>query len=204
MGAPIIAVPIKPFDSAKRRLASVVPASVRSALSEALAAHTVRVVAATSAVPLVLSADEDVTTWAGGMDIDVLLDEGSSLDQAATGAVAWASARSSPWAILHADLPLLMPADLDAPIRRLEAGGAVLAASSDGGTSLIGAAEDVEFAFGPASFHRHLARLAARDPLVVHSAGLALDLDEPADLAAALADPRGRWLEQVLAPDTLD
>lgn len=196
---PIIAIPVKPFDIAKRRLASVVPPHIRGALSRALAEHTVEVVARTDAIPLVLSADDGVTAWAEGRGTDVLTDEGSSLDRAAHGAVTWAAERSSPWAILHADLPLLQPIDLELVIDHLAAGRHVLAPSSDGGTSLIGGHDRVRFAFGPASFHRHLARVAAVSPAVVHRSGLALDLDEPADLAAALAHPRGRWLEAVLS-----
>jgi 2-phospho-L-lactate guanylyltransferase (CobY/MobA/RfbA family) len=73
----------------------------------------------------------------------------------------------------------------------------VLAPSSDGGTSLIGGVGQFDFAFGPESFHRHLARLAERTVNILTTVGTLLDLDKPADLEAAAAHPRGAWLNGV-------
>jgi 2-phospho-L-lactate guanylyltransferase len=191
----MVAVPVKPFDAAKQRLSDVLGPVERRHLSERLARRTASVVAETGATPLILSADDEVTEWARGHDIEVLLDEGSSLDQAATAAVAWASERAMGWIVLHADLPLLDSSDLARPVEIVASGGAVLAPSSDGGTSLIGANHTFTFAYGPASFHRHLIALGRMgDPQVVTGIGLSLDLDIPGDLTAARRHPRGRWL----------
>ena len=80
----------------------------------------------------------------------------------------------------------------------VSSGSWVLAPSSDGGTSLIGGSGDpgFDFAYGVGSFHRHLARLRRCSPKVVFRLGLALDLDHPSDLEAALSHPRGRWLAE--------
>jgi 2-phospho-L-lactate guanylyltransferase (CobY/MobA/RfbA family) len=70
----------------------------------------------------------------------------------------------------------------------------MIAPSNDGGTSLLGASRRIRFAYGPASFHRHLLRL--RDPRVVVRLGLALDLDDASDLEAARGHTKGQWLDQ--------
>src|SRR5690606_35677285 len=82
-----------------------------------------------------------------------------------------------------ADLPLVTPEDIRAAAALLEAGNSHIAPSDDGGTSLIGGHRPCRFAYGPGSFHRHLAR--ADDPAVIVRRGLALDLDRPGDFEAA-------------------
>lgn len=191
----VAAIPVKPFGLAKGRLAAVLTPGERRHLGERLARHTVEVAAAAGALPLVLSADDEVTDWARSADIDVLLDEGSSLDEAATAARDWALGEGRGWLIVHADLPLLTTGDLVSAVRQVAAGGSVIAASSDGGTSLVGSTSSLRFAYGPGSFHRHLRLLAATEPLILATTGLALDLDTPADLEAVRAHPRSRWLD---------
>ncbi|MEX2280705.1 MAG: 2-phospho-L-lactate guanylyltransferase [Acidimicrobiia bacterium] len=191
----VIGIPIKPFPAAKRRLASVLDDTARAALGRRLAERTVRAVLDAGALPLVVSADDPVTEWARSIGVDVLLDEGSSLDEAAQAAVGEARRRTAAWGILHADLPVLTADDLQVAVGILRDGGAVVAPSSDGGTSLVGSSLDrFAFSYGPGSFHRHLAALAQEDPRVIFTLGLALDLDTPADLAAARATVEGAWL----------
>lgn len=191
----VIGIPVKPFPAAKRRLASVLDDTGRAALGRKLAERTVHAVLEAGAQPLVLSADDPVTGWARAIGVEVLLDEGSSLDEAAQIAVGEARRRGAAWGILHADLPVLTADDLRTAIMVLGDGGAVVAPSSDGGTSLVGSSlERFAFSYGPGSFHRHLAALSAHDPQVIVTRGLALDLDTPADLAAARATVEGAWL----------
>ncbi|HSJ27313.1 MAG TPA: 2-phospho-L-lactate guanylyltransferase [Acidimicrobiia bacterium] len=193
----VIGIPVKPFPAAKRRLAAVLDSAARARLGRSLAERTVRAVLDGGGVPLVLSADASVTAWARSMDVDVLLDEGSSLDQAAHDAVRAIRARSRAWAILHADLPTLTGRDLRSAFAALAEGACVLAPSSDGGTSLVGSSLDhFAFSYGPGSFHRHLTRLAPHSPRVVVNRGLALDLDTPDDLRAAAATAGGEWLSE--------
>lgn len=191
----IIGIPVKPFPAAKRRLAAVLDDASRAELGRRLAMRTVLAVTETGATPLVLSADDPVTAWAGSIGVEVLSDEGSSLDEAARAAVAHVRSRGRSWAILHADLPVVTRDDLGDAIAHLSQGGSVLAPSSDGGTSLIGSSlDEFPFAYGPGSFHRHLAALRRWDPRIVTNMGLLLDLDTPDDLAAASATTEGAWL----------
>jgi 2-phospho-L-lactate/phosphoenolpyruvate guanylyltransferase len=192
------AVPVKPFAAAKQRLASILPAELRWRLSQELSARTVAAVRETGATPLVLAADLEVAGWAEAMGVEVLLDRQGSLDQAATGAAFAAQQRAMPWLICHADLPLVNSDDL-APLFSAVANHRwVIAPSSDGGTSLIGGHGGFTFSYGPGSFHRHLVSIAEFDPIVTVRLGLALDLDEPADLAACRSHLRGRWLEDLV------
>lgn len=188
---------MKPFPAAKRRLGAVLDDRARAALGRRLAERTVEAVAKADGLPLVLSADHAVTEWARAIGVDVLLDEGSSLDEAARMAVSYVRRQFDAWAILHADLPVLTADDLEEALNVVGSGGAVVAPSSDGGTSLIGSSLEVfDFSYGPGSFHRHLAALASHDPTVIVNRGLALDLDTPDDLAAAARTAEGAWLDR--------
>jgi len=191
----IVAIPVKPFDAAKKRLSGVLTTEARQALSVELARRTANAAIAAGAAPLILSADEVVSEWATSQRYDVLLDEGSSLDEAAHAATLFA--KNEPWLICHADLPLLRAEDLARAVELMAQGSWMLAPSSDGGTSLIGGIGRFGFSFGPASFHRHLARLSHRPVRVMTSLGTLLDLDVPGDFSAAAAHPRGAWLNSV-------
>lgn len=191
----VIGIPVKPFDIAKRRLGGLLAAEQRQRLSIELARRTADAAVEAGATPLILSADDAVSEWADGHGYDVLLDEGSSLDEAAHAATLYAD--DEPWVICHADLPLLRSEDLGRTLGFMSKSSWVLAPSSDGGTSLIGGVGGFEFAFGPGSFHRHLARLSNRPVEIVATVGTLLDLDTPADFAAAASHARGDWLNSV-------
>lgn len=187
--------------SPKSRLAPVLSSGTRRLLSLEMAARVLGAIAEAGARPLVLAADRPVEEWAGERGWEAILDREPSLNAAAAGAVEVARRRRVAWMVVHADLPLVSVADVRAALTTVESGGWVLAPSSDGGTSLIGGpgAAAVEFAYGEASFHRHLSRLRDRSPRILYRLGLALDLDRPSDLRAALAHPRGHWLLDCLS-----
>ncbi len=182
--------------SPKSRLAAVLSPQVRRLLSLEMAARVVGAIEEAGARPLVLAADQVVMDWACERGWEGVRDRAPSLNAAAAGAVEVATRRKVGWMIVHADLPLLTAADLRESLAAVGSGRWVLAPSSDGGTSLIGGLSDphFDFAYGEGSFHRHLARLRRRSLKVVFRPGLALDLDRPSDLQAALSHPRGRWL----------
>lgn len=190
------AVPVRQAISPKSRLATVLSPRARRLLSLEMAARVVGAIEEVGARPLVLAADQVVMEWACERGWEGIPDRAPSLNAAAAGAVAEATRRKAGWMIVHADLPLLTAADLRDSLAAVSLGSWVLAPSSDGGTSLIGGSGDphFDFAYGEGSFHRHLARLRRRSPRVVFRPGLALDLDRPSDLQAALSHPRGRWL----------
>lgn len=192
----LAAVPVRQAISPKTRLATVLSSRTRRLLSLEMAARVVAAIEEAGARPLVLAADQGVVDWACERGWQAIRDRAPSLNAAAAGAVAEATRRKVGWMIVHADLPLLTAAELRDGLAAVGSGNWVLAPSSDGGTSLIGGSGDphFDFAYGDGSFHRHLARLRRRPVKVVFRLGLALDLDRPSDLAAALSHPRGRWL----------
>lgn len=192
----IIAIPVKPFGVAKQRLAGSLTDTQRRSLSIELARRTANAAVGAGATPLILSADDGVSEWARAEGFDVLLDEGSSLNEAARSATVFADDR--PWIVCHADLPLLTASDLSAAMTAANGRRWVLSASSDGGTSLIGGRGGFVFSFGPSSFQRHIAALADREVTVVNRLGTMLDLDTPADLDAAIRHPRGSWLASIV------
>ena len=158
--------------------------------------HVSNVVVESDLLPVLVTADPDVATWAAGRGIPSVPDPGAGLSAAAASGVDWAVRSGSHWLILHSDLPMLTSIDLQAFVAAMGAGD-VIAPSSDGGTSAISSSQEIDFAFGPGSFSRHLARLA--NPSVIARPGLLHDVDSPADLDAARAHPLGRWIEGVLA-----
>lgn len=176
-------VPVKSFRHGKQRLAPTLPGPERQQLARDLAGHVVEIVTKAGLVPTIVTADTEVSTWAQSSMLEVILDPGNGLDAAATTGVEWAVGTFSNWLVVHSDLPLLSPDDVEKLVAGLESDGAVLAPSSDGGTSAIGASGRFAFSFGVGSFHRHLARMGC--PRVIARTGLLLDVDSPDDLIAA-------------------
>jgi 2-phospho-L-lactate guanylyltransferase len=192
----VVVIPVRSFRLGKTRLAEVVEGTERIELGRALAARVAEAVEDAGLLPMVVTADPEVAGWATSTGFPSLPEPGEGLDLAAAAGVEWAVASRSAWIVLHADLPLVEAADVNALAKGLDEGLNPIAPSSDGGTAAIGGRDGFAFSFGLGSFHRHLARLSL--PRVVVTQGLLLDLDSPADLAAALAHPRGWWLREVL------
>lgn len=188
---PVVALPIRSFRDAYRRLGVAYDPPSRALLARSLAAHTADVVELAGARPLIVSSAPEVREWAEGRNLDVLADPpGGGLDGAAAEVVRIAD--RLPWLILHCDLPCLTSAEVGMALGILRAGRHVLAFSYDGGTSALGGSGPFPFSYGVASFHRHLH--AGRRPSVLASLGFALDIDRPDDLAVAARHPRGTWL----------
>lgn len=191
-------IPVKTFQAAKGRLESVLSPPERTTLGIALASHTVDAVLRSGLEPLVLAGDGDVAAWAADRGVASVADRGGGLDAAAAETVRRARDQGRGWLVCHADLPLLEPGELGEAATLVASGSTVLAPSADGGTSLAGGLGEFRFAYGRGSFHRHVAGCKADEPLILHRLGLALDVDGPDDLAAALGHPRGRWLGEAL------
>jgi 2-phospho-L-lactate guanylyltransferase len=191
----VVVIPVKSFALGKGRLGSVLDPGARARLGKGLAQHVASTVVEAGEMPLVVTSDPDVAEWATRSGFPALPDPGNGLDVAARTGMEWAQQSGSSWLILHSDLPLLHTSDVTALTQPLESGQDVIAPSADGGTSAIGSGETVDFAFGLASFHHHLQAL--RSPRVAIRRGLLLDIDSPADLAAASTTPRGRWLADI-------
>lgn len=196
MAVPTVAViPVKSFAVGKQRLSEALTPSQRSGLGKAMVEHVAGVVVEAGLIPVLVTADPEVATWAAGQAIPSIPDPDRGLDAAAREGVRWASQCSIRWMILHSDLPLLTAGDLSVFAAAAE-GSDAIAPSADGGTSAISAHREIEFAFGPGSFRRHLARLSS--PEVVALTGFLHDVDSPSDLLSARRHPRGSWLEPSL------
>lgn len=192
----VAVIPVRSFSLGKQRLADALTPEQRSKLGKAMVEHVSTVVAESDLIPVLVTADPDVATWAAGHGIPSIPDPGEGLSVAAARGVDWAVQSGSRWLVLHSDLPMLSYLDLKTFVAALD-GGDAIAPSSDGGTSAISSSREIEFAFGPASFNRHLTMLTS--PSVVARPGFLHDIDSPADLAAARIHPLGHWIEGVLA-----
>jgi len=192
---PVVAVPIKPFASSKGRLAAALDAGERRSLMQATAGRILRGAGEAGALAVVVTGDTGVAAWAHDRGFEVLAEPpGGGLDGAARAAAEGAVASGSVWCVVHGDLPLLTPAHLEAVLSSAMEGTAVLAPSRTGGTNIIAAGTLIDFRYGPDSFRRHLAAFASHRLEIVVTTGTALDLDTPADLAAAAGLPGGGWL----------
>lgn len=196
-------VPVKSLEQAKQRLAAVLPLAARCRLmlvmlEDVLAAlrHVERLEPV-----LVVTPDAEVAELAADAGARVLREASSQGHSAAASAgFSYAQSHGASRALtLPADAPLVTAAEL----RSLIEGAAVTAGplltlvpSRDGdGTNgfLVSPPDLMQPAFGPGSFARHLAHAAARkiECRVHHLPGLALDIDEPRDLARLIAQKRG-------------
>ena len=199
----VAALPIRSFRDAYRRLEGALEPGRRAALARALASHTAAAVRDAGVQPLVVSSAPEVGQWAHDRGYEVCPDPpGGGLNAAARKVVHLAGNR--PWLILHSDLPCLASGEVEDALEILLAGRHVLAPSYDGGTSALGGHGHFPFAYGVASFHRHLH--AGFSPTVITSLGFQLDIDSPADLSVAARHPRGAWLveEGLTLPATDD
>lgn len=191
----VAVIPVRSFSLGKQRLSDALTPVQRSKLGRAMVEHVSTAAIDSGLIPVLVTADTEVATWAAGQAIPSIPDPGEGLDAAAAAGVRWAGRSGSQWMILHSDLPLLTPGELEQFVAAAD-GAAAIAPSSDGGTSAITSDQEIEFAFGPGSFGRHLAKMAM--PSIVALTGLLHDIDSPSDLAAARAHPRGVWIERVL------
>ena len=137
---------------------------------DVLRACDLRVVALS---PQPLAAAGAVETWT---------DAASGLNAALDAAVVRAG---TPVLIVHADLPLVAPDDIEDVLRT--AGDVVIARARDGGTNALLMRTRIRCAFGTSSAlaHASRARAAGLRASVIDRPGLALDVDDEAALTAA-------------------
>lgn len=192
----VAVIPVKSFRFGKQRLSAALGETQRVRLGRALAERTASVTAEAGLIPVIVTADPEVSFWATAAGFPRLGDPGTGLDDAARTGTMWADAADSRWVVLHSDLPLVDTSDLETLASLSVGAEPFLAPSADGGTSAIGSSGSFEFSFGPGSFHRHLAKLG--EPRIVFRTGLAHDLDLPNDLLTAMSTPRGAWIRDLL------
>jgi 2-phospho-L-lactate guanylyltransferase len=186
-------VPVKDTALAKQRLAAAVPPPLRQALMRAMLEDVLAALAEASGLAgrLLVTTDPAATRLAARYGASCMT-EGAHHGH--TGAVAAAARRL---ATEGADGMLTLPGDI--PLVTAEEIGRLLAAhrpspsftiapsrdEQGSNAVLVSPPEAVPLRFGDNSFFPHLAAAEARGirPSVLHLPGIALDIDNPADLA---------------------
>jgi 2-phospho-L-lactate guanylyltransferase len=177
-------IPLKPPGQRKTRLAARFSAARRDVLAQKMFLHVAEVLRAVpDMAEVLLLSDAPLPGW----EKNWILDQGRGLNAELSAAAR--ACRAPHVLVIHADLPLLTVADVLA----LTQGGTGAAIAPDRhwrGTNAVALrdAPNFHFAFGENSFERHLA-LATSPMRVVTRAGLALDVDTPADFDLAFPLP---------------
>jgi 2-phospho-L-lactate/phosphoenolpyruvate guanylyltransferase len=192
---PTVVVPVKRFQDAKERLAPALTPEERELLARRLAEGVGR--AAGGLEVVVCCDDPSVREWAEALGHSIAWTPGRDLNGAVSDAVAELSAAGIGLAVVaHADLPF--PATLVDVARRARATDAVIVADRHGdGTNVLAVPTGAgwRFGYGAGSFTRHVAeaeRLGLR-AVLVDDAGLAWDVDSPADLDPPPGLGRPTW-----------
>mgnify|MGYP006278453085 CR=1 FL=1 len=186
-------VPVKPLRRGKSRLSEVMTVDERAELNEYLLTHTIQEISAVSEIENVLVVSRDPAALALARDLGArtVQENGSpGLNIALTRATAIARTYEIRGVlILPADIPKLSRADIEKLISRLTDPPVVVVSPDrrrEGTNALaICPAGLIEYDFGEGSFekHRRRAREAGARVEVCELPSLALDLDEPEDLA---------------------
>lgn len=157
------------------RLSPSLGAPQRRDLSIVLALRSVAAASDAGLRVTVLTADDAVSLWAADIGVSVARDRGDDLSEAVAHHVA--TLDLEPWLVLHADLPAVDGAAIKRVADASERAMTALAPSLDGGTNVIASAGPFPFAYGPGSFHRHLAARPTAE--IVVDRRLALEVDTP-------------------------
>lgn len=209
-------VPLKDLVQAKTRLAGLLRPSERRALAQAMVEdvletlsaqpqlHRITLVSDDPAAPL-LAARYQTQCWTeaelGCRGLNAVLARASERLLTRHG---------GPLLVLHGDLPLMSRGDVSAVLDCLAANGGLVVGCDRGGTGTNLLAFDAHavppFRFGESSCQAHLeaAREAGIPASLLRLEGVALDVDEPADLAVLLdlLEGRGRGHTAELLRDT--
>lgn len=187
-----VVVPIKRFANAKKRLAGFLTVAERETLARSMAVRVLH--AADGLHVLVVTDDDEVSSWARSLGADVVRESGGGLNAAVRSGVDAARLhRADRVIVIHADIPLATALDR---FTTSSAQSAVIVPDTrnDGTNVLVFPADaPINFCYGVGSFamhHRELVRLGF-DVIVVPDAQLGSDVDHPRDLRIARA--AGLW-----------
>lgn len=180
----IAIVPVRSFSLGKTRLSCALAEEERARLVKHLFSHVTNILRSVPAIAdVVVLSESQPSNWQGSW----VADRARGLNFELQAAVA--DIAKSALLVVHADLPLLSKADVDAFLAAAQAGCAIAPDRHGTGTNALALkqAADFSFAFGPDSFSKHVAATKGR-ARVVRRTGLSLDIDTPDDLAAAIAE----------------
>jgi 2-phospho-L-lactate guanylyltransferase len=208
----IALIPVKRLEQSKSRLLPELADAARQALTLAMLADLIDALARSGCIDriAVTTPDPQVAARARAAGAEVLMRPEPGLNAALEdAAVRLAPAEGEALVVVLGDVAGALPEDFRRLVAAAGAGGPSgagdpdgsskagvwLAPSADGGTSalLLRPARAIPFCFGPASAARHREAACAAG-VAYHElalASLAIDLDQPEDLAAFLATSGG-------------
>jgi 2-phospho-L-lactate guanylyltransferase len=175
-------VPFKPRGERKTRLQSSLPPAARETLAETLFRTVIAALAATPAIAeIVLLATAAPPGWQHAWAPD--LGQGLNTELSRTRL----TRNIRRLIVIHADLPFVTPADI-ASLAAEDTQASIAPDRHGAGTNALALRDNLrfEFAFGPASFQRHLAA-APPGIRIVNRPGLSFDIDTTADLDLAIS-----------------
>jgi 2-phospho-L-lactate guanylyltransferase len=203
----VILIPVKILKNAKQRLAPILDQPARFALAQAMIHDVAEMLGAWADRPEIalVTSDPFALDLAKQFDFQVIPDDfNHSETDAIEMATHIAMERGVKFSlVIPGDIPLVTANDLRAVLDAAPTAGSVLVPAADGrGTNAVLRSPAALFPlrFGNDSFRPHLASArATRRPCVVLSLpGIALDVDNAADLKQ-LADAAGASRSQILA-----
>lgn len=198
-----VLIPVKRFDHAKRRLATLLSTDERVRLARWLAE---RVVGAARPLPVFVACDNDVVAeWADGLGAHVLWSPGMGLNGAVdAGRATIAGKGYDHLVIAHSDLPFA--SDLGALVTPSTI--TIVPDRAGDGTNVMSlpVAATLSASYGGGSFRSHLAMALSPENSrrfrieVRRDRFLALDIDRPGDLRhPELHEELPAWLRTILA-----
>jgi 2-phospho-L-lactate guanylyltransferase len=186
-------VPVKDTSTAKQRLATVLPAYLRQALALAMLEDVLAALAGVHGIAgrLLVTSDPAALVLATRYDCASMAEGAGGGHSGAVAAAARRLAREGRGGMLTlpGDIPLVTAAEIGEIIAaHRPAPSFTIAPSHDERGSnaiLMSPPNAVALSFGENSFFPHLAAAEAKGiaPTVLHLPGVALDIDNPADLA---------------------
>jgi 2-phospho-L-lactate guanylyltransferase len=202
----MILVPVKNLRNAKQRLSALLDQASRTELAQAMVTDVLETLASWHNRPdvAVVTTDSYVQELARGLKFHIIADKNRSETDAIEAATASClSQGAESTLVIPGDIPLIDVSELQAIMDAAPERGSVLVPAADGrGTNAAyrNPAALFPLRFGNDSFKPHLnaARATGYACAVLSLPGIALDIDNPADLQQ-LAATAGQRRSQILA-----
>jgi len=202
----MILVPVKNLKQAKQRLASVLDQAARTELAQAMLHDVLEVLASWQSRPdvAIVSCDSFALSLASTYGFEIIADHKNSGETDAIEiATRVCEMRGLDTLVIPADIPLIQAWEMQAIMDAAPELGSVLVPAGDGrGTNAVLRRPAALFPlrFGNDSFKPHLAAAQAsgQSCVVLSLPGIAVDVDDPADLRQ-LAELPGETRAQHLA-----
>ncbi len=192
----MILVPVKNLCTAKQRLAPVLDQSARTKLAQAMLTDVLTALAASGNPASIVTSDVYAIDLAGKFGFAVIEDKNnfSETDAIETATRYCETRQIESSLVIPGDIPLIQPEEIARILQAAPAEGSVLVPAADGrGTNAAfrRPAGLFPLRFGNDSFKPHLAaaRATGKPCIVVSLPGIALDVDNPADLRQLAETP---------------